>query len=274
MSPGLKHQIGGPEGFYLGQLFWKTDTSLKLMRNLTLYSSFGINIYDTFNDLNNPSQSSIPRVRSDIQDYLSEGKNNIQRMQLEYFGSPYKDIFARFDLGLLEEMFGGVGGEILYRPFKKNYSIGLSIHKVKQRAYNQLFSFKDYETTTGHLGLYFDLPYQIRSQVLVGKYLAGDKGVTLDLSRRFNSGFTLGVFATKTNLSALEFGEGSFDKGFYISVPTQLFYSDFRSGNITFGLHPLTKDGGAFLSQQNQLFGIFGETNQYSIRRDWDYLLD
>ena len=273
MSPGLKHQIGGPEGFYLGQLFWKTDTSLKLMRNLTLYSSFGINIYDTFNDLNNPSQSSIPRVRSDIQDYLSEGKNNIQRMQLEYFGSPYKDIFARFDLGLLEEMFGGVGGEILYRPFKKNYSIGLSIHKVKQIADNQLFSFKDYETTTGHLGLYFDLPYQIRSQVLVGKYLAGDKGVTLDLSRRFNSGFTLGVFATKTNLSALEFGEGSFDKGFYISVPTQLFYSDFRSGNITFGLHPLTKDGGAILNKHNALIGILGDSNLRSIKRDWEKIL-
>ena len=31
---------------------------------------------------NNPSSSEIPHVRSDIQDYLKEGKNNIQRMQL------------------------------------------------------------------------------------------------------------------------------------------------------------------------------------------------
>ena len=49
-----------------------------------------------------------PKVRSDIQEYLSEGKNNIQRMQLEYFSSPYKDIFTRLDIGLLEEMFGGI----------------------------------------------------------------------------------------------------------------------------------------------------------------------
>ena len=40
----------------------------------------------------------------------------------------------------------------------------------------------------------------ISSGVSIGKYLAGDKGITLDLSRRFKSGFTLGVFATKTNL--------------------------------------------------------------------------
>jgi len=274
MSPALKHQIGGPEGFYLGQLFWKTDTILKIRRNLLLYTSFGINIYDTFDDFNNPSQSSIPRVRSDIQEYLSEGKNNIQRMQLEYFGSPYKNIFTRFDLGLLEEMFGGVGGEILYRPFNKKYSIGLSLHKVKQRSYDQRFSFRDYSTVTGHIGLYYDLPYQVRSQFLLGKYLAGDKGLTVDVSRRFNSGFTLGVFATKTNLSAEEFGEGSFDKGFYISVPTQLFYSDFRSGNISFGLHPLTKDGGAILNKHNSLIGILGDSSYSSIIRDWENILD
>ena len=81
MSPGLNHQIGGPEGFYLGQLFWKTDFTFKFRRNLLLYSSLGFNIYDTFDDFANPSQSTIPKVRSDIQEYLSEGKNNIQ-MQL------------------------------------------------------------------------------------------------------------------------------------------------------------------------------------------------
>ncbi len=272
MSPGLKHQIGGPEGFYLGQLYWRTDTSLKLARNLTLYSTFGLNLYDTF-DFANPSFSEIPHVRSDIQEYLEEGKNNIARMQLEYMFSPMKDLFIRTDFGLLEEMFGGYGGQALYRPIHKQYAFGLSLHRVKQRDYDQRFSFRDYETTTGHLEFYTELPNNIFLQAYAGKYLAGDKGITLDLSRRYNSGFVLGIFATKTNLSAIEFGEGSFDKGFYFSIPTNLFYPDFRSGVISFGLHPLTKDGGAFLSLQNQLFGILGETNERSILRDWDHLL-
>tara|TARA_B100001173_G_C16027593_1_gene564822 strand:+ start:2857 stop:4980 length:2124 start_codon:yes stop_codon:yes gene_type:complete len=273
MSPAIKHQIGGPEGFYLGQLLWKTDITVKFQRNLSLYTSFGINIYDTFKGFKNPSYSTIPHVRSDIQDYLSKGKNNIQRMQLEYFGTPYKDIFTRFDLGYLEEMFGGIGGEVLYRPFDRRYSVGFSLHKVKQREYNQLFSFRDYSTTTGHLGIYYDLPYQLRSQLLIGKYLAGDKGATLDVSKRFKSGFTLGIFATKTNLSTEEFGEGSFDKGFYISIPTQLFYSDFRSGVISFGLHPLTKDGGAILNKHNSLIGILGDSNSSALERDWNNIL-
>lgn len=273
MSPALKHQIGGPEGFYLGQLLWQTDTYIKFRRNFYLYSSFGINIYDTFSEFANPSQSTIPRVRSDIQEYLSQGKNNIARMQLQYFDNPYKDIFTRLDFGYLEEMFGGIGGEILYRPFDKKFSLGLTVHKVKQRAYDQRFSFRDYTTTTGHLAFNYEFPYQISSQVLLGKYLAGDKGATIDLSRRFKTGFTLGIFATKTNLSAEEFGEGSFDKGFYFSIPTQLFYSDFRTGVISFGLHPLTKDGGAILNKSNSLIGIVGDTGTHSIIRDWDYIL-
>ena len=246
MSPSVRHQIGGPEGFYLGQLFWKTDIITKIQRNLVVYSSLGINLYDTFNDLNNPSQSTIPKVRSDIQEYLKEGKNNLIRLQAQYFFSPMTDLYFRADIGLMEEMFGGVGGEVYYRPINKKYSLGFSAHRVKQRDFDQRFSFRDYETTTGHLGIYYDLPRDIEAQVLIGKYLAKDKGVTLNLSRRFESGFTMGVFATKTNLSAEEFGEGSFDKGFYISIPTKLFYSDFTSGFISFGLHPLTKDGGQY----------------------------
>ncbi len=272
MSPGLKHQIGGPEGFYLGSLYWRTDTSLKFARNLTLYTSIGLNLYDTF-DFANPSYSEIPHVRSDIQEYLEEGKNNITRMQLEYMYSPIRDVFLRADFGLLEEMFGGFGGQVLYRPIDKKYALGMSLHRVRQRDYDQRFSFRDYETSTGHLELYAELPFDIYLQAHAGKYLAGDKGVTLDFSRRYNSGFVVGIFATKTNLSSIEFGEGSFDKGFYFSIPTKLFYPDFRSGVIAFGLHPLTKDGGAFLTQKNSLFALFGETNKDSIIRDWDYLL-
>ena len=101
--------------------------------------------------------------------------------------SPFKDTYLRLDLGLIEEMFGGFGGEILYRPFDKKTSFGLSAHKLKQRGYDQRFSFRDYKTTTGHLGLYYDFPKGISGQLLIGKYLAGDKGATLDLSRRFKT---------------------------------------------------------------------------------------
>ncbi len=269
MSPSLRHQIGGPESFYLGQLWWKINTKIKFDRGLTLHSTLGLNIYDTFDEFANPSQSRIPKVRSDIQEYLSQGRNNIARLKLDYIWSPYKDIFARIDLGYLEEMFGGIGGEIYYRPFESSFSSSIQLHRVKQRNFNQRFGFREYEVNTGHISLYYDFPKGIQSQLLMGKYLAGDLGVTIDLSRRFNNGFTLGIFATKTDLSSEEFGEGSFDKGFYFSIPTDSFFTNFRQGDISFGLHPLTKDGGAILNHLNSLYAIFGDTNFKSVDRDW-----
>ena len=166
-------------------------------------------------------------------------------------------------------MFAGVGGEILYRPFNRNSAIGLSAHQVRQRDFDQLFRLR-YQTFTGHLGLYTSLN-DVYVQLLAGKYLAGDTGFTLDLSRRYKTGFTLGVFATKTNVSKEIFGKG-FDKGFYFSIPTALFYPDFRTGNISFSLHPLTKDGGAIL-YNTMLFRILGDSNNKSVTRDWNQIL-
>ena len=273
MSPALKHHIGGPEGFYLGQLWWRINSNLKFTRNLTLSTVIGLDIYNNFDELNNKSNSTLPHVRSDIQEYLKEGSTNIARMKLDYIWSPKNDLFIRTDLGLIEEMFGGLGGEVLYRPFNKRYAIGFTGHYLKQREYKQLLGFQDYKVFSGHLNTYFKLPQDVLLQVHAGRYLAKDTGITFDISRRFKTGFRLGVFATKTNISREEFGEGSFNKGFYFSIPLDLYFSDYRSGNIGFSMSPMTRDGGAMLNNHNSLFGIFGETNRDSIDRDINDLI-
>ena len=194
-------------------------------------------------------------------------------MKLDYIWSPKNDLFIRTDLGLIEEMFGGLGGEILYRPFNKRYAIGFTGHYLKQREYKQLLGFQDYKVFSGHLNTYFKLPQEVLLQVHAGRYLAKDTGITFDISRRFKTGFRVGVFATKTNISREEFGEGSFNKGFYFSIPLDLYFNDYRSGNIGFSMSPLTRDGGAMLNNHNSLFGIFGETNRDSIDRDINDLM-
>jgi hypothetical protein len=274
MGPSLKSHIGGPEAFFLGQAWWRMDLTLLLARGLTIKTVIGLDIYNNFHQFNNPSASKIPHVRSDVQDYLKEGANNIAQLKLDYIWSPFPEVYTRFDFGLMEEMFGGIGGEILYKPFDSDTAIGFLIHRVKQRDYDQRFTFRDYKTTTGFFEIFHELPQDITLQVLAGKYLAGDKGVTIDVSRRFMSGFRLGIFGTKTNLSSQEFGEGSFDKGFYFQIPTDLLFQDYRTGNISFGLHPLTKDGGAILYGSNTLWGLLGNADETGILRDWRDIID
>ena len=62
------------------------------------------------NDFNTkrPSDSVLPRVRSEINRYLAEGENGIDSFYLEYKEMVAKDLMFRGYGGVLEEMFGGL----------------------------------------------------------------------------------------------------------------------------------------------------------------------
>ena len=75
-------------------------------------------------------QAKAPKVRSDIQEYLEQGKNNLQRLELQYFSSPIKDTnrFRNYGRNVCR-----LWREILYRPFDKFYHLGLSLHSKTKR---------------------------------------------------------------------------------------------------------------------------------------------
>jgi hypothetical protein len=189
--------------------------------------------------------------------------------------TPTSNVYAKVSMGILEEMFGGVGGEILYRPFGSNYGIGAELWRVKQRDYDQMFKFIDYETTTGHINLFYKEPI---SKVIIalkaGRFLAEDSGINFDFSRRFKSGLRIGAFFSVTDISKAEFGEGSFDKGFYFYIPVDIFFQQYSKGTSGFGLKPLTRDGAAPLVHSHHLWGITEQAQKANLDRDWDDLYD
>ena len=137
------------------------------------------------------------------------------------------------------------------------------------------FDFLDYETVTGHLNLQYDFSnFGVVANLSYGKYLAKDVGYTLDLSRRTESGFVAGIFFSRTNVSAQEFGEGSFDKGFYFKIPYSLFSKNYNKQNVFFKLRPLTRDGGAKLDTDKRLLDLIGDATYKDIYRGWDGFLD
>lgn len=279
LVPTVRSQIGGPDGFYFGDLRFSAHTETIFRKNLTLVTSASIGVIDNYDNLKLASDSVLPRVRTDIVKYLKQSKDySVRRMQLNYFLNPFDDIYTKLSGGLLEEMFGGVGGEILYRPFNKTWGIGAEIWRVKQRGYDEMFSFdpdRPYQTTTGHINLYLKEP---RSQVMLtmrgGKFLAQDSGIYFDFSRRFKSGLRIGAFFSQTDISQAEFGEGSFDKGFYFYIPVDIFFDYHSKGNAAFGLRPITRDGAAILVHSHHLWGITEQAQGHSISRDWDDLYD
>ena len=202
-------------------------------------------------------------------------KYHLKRVQFNYFKDLSENTYLKLSAGLFEEMFGGIGGEILYRPFMKNYGIGAELWRVRQREYKMLFGFRDYETTTGHINLYYTHP---KSQVTValkgGRFLAEDSGINFDFSRRFKTGLRIGAFFTLTDISKEEFGEGSFDKGFYFTIPIDTFLTNYNKRNMGWGLRPLTRDGGAVLNHAYYLWGMTEAGTKSNLTRDWEHMYE
>ena len=276
IGPDVKSQIGGPDGFYFGDLRITAYSELLLAKDLSLITVVSQGVTNNFSELKLPSDSIIPHVRTDIVDYLKEGSGfTVRRMQLNYFKNPMQDLYFKFSAGIFESMFAGAGFEALYRPFSGNAAIGLDAWRVRQRGFDQMFNFRDYETSTGHLTFYYREPSSnVHFKLIGGKYLAQDSGITLDISREFYNGFQIGVFASKTDISKVEFGEGSFDKGFYWWMPVDLFFGDYRKQTTGWGLRPLTRDGAQRLVQGYPLWGVTDYADRKSIIDHWSDFYD
>jgi hypothetical protein len=266
IGPDLRSQIGGPDGFFFGDLKLESKSEILFSRNLSLVSKLSYGLYDNMDSLKLESYSVLPHVRTDIVKYLKNSRNfSISRIQLNKFGQFSPSIFYKLSGGIFETMFSGFGGEILYKPFSQNYAVGIEAWRVKQREYDQMFDHREYSTTTGHISLYFKEPItNVTFRLKGGRFLAEDSGISFEFWRVFNSGFRLGAFFTLTDISFEEFGEGSFDKGFYFRVPLEVFSSRYSKRNFGWGLRPLTRDGGAALIHSHALWGVTNSSHGYN----------
>ena len=216
------------------------------------------------------SDSVLPHVRSDAALYAGTESPFISRLTGDWLTKFSPDLYGRVSIGLFEQMFGGVGAEILWKPERSRWGLGAEINWVRQRDYDMLLSFQDYDVVTGHASLYWDTGWHgLEAQVDAGRYLAGDWGATFSLSRRFANGWEVGGFFTLTDVPFEEFGEGSFDKGIRLTIPLDWalpFDTKVRYGTV---LRPLTRDGGQRLRVSNRLYGLVDEADRENLRQDW-----
>jgi hypothetical protein len=246
--------LASREEFFKGAIMLENNNEFIIKDNFFFSSNLKYSLADNFDDLEYPPRNTYPaQVRSDIKDYLKNFGDGvfIGRAQFDYHLSPKQNHHIMATFGILEEMFNGYGFEYLYFEQDSNYAIGFEIFDVKKRDYEMRFGTLDYENVTGHLSFYYRnynfIPFD--TKISYGEYLAGDEGVTFDLSRSFPNGTKFGVFASFTDVSTSQFGEGSFDKGIYFNIP--IF------GNlINYSWRPLTKDPGSKINRKHTLHDL------------------
>ncbi|WP_374424607.1 YjbH domain-containing protein [Paracoccus sp. (in: a-proteobacteria)] len=215
------------------------------------------------------NENGVPRVRSDGRMYQGNKSPTIPRLTLAWYAKPTETVYSRVTVGLLERAYGGVSGEVLWWPVNSPLAFGAEINRVKKRDFRDVFGFRDYEVTTGHISAYYEFSNGITAQLDVGKYLAGDKGATVSLSREFANGWRVGAWATKTDLSAEDFGEGSFDKGVEISIPLGWGTGQPSLRRVGGNIRSLSRDGGSRLRVDGRLYDTVRDSHSGQLYQGW-----
>ncbi len=273
LGPHYQQSFGGPDGFVLFQAGVVETVKLRLRDDTWLQGSLQLGLIDNYNKFKVTGQAEMPRVRTYLREYLTTSKLTLPNLQATHVGRLGENQYYSVYAGYLESMFAGVGGEWLYRPFASRLAFGVDANLVQQRNFRQDLGFGDageqtgYRVATGHASLYWDTGWHnVVANLSAGRYLAKDAGVTVTMSREFRNGVRVGAFFTKTNVSAEKFGEGSFDKGVYVSVPFDTFLTRSSSTRANVVWKPLTRDGGAKLNRRVELYDLTNARDDRALR--------
>lgn len=223
-----------------------------------------LRVLENVSDVTQPSNSTLPHVRTDVADYKRENGFKLEKLLLNKYFLIQPRVYGRLSAGIYEEMFGGLGGQLLYLPKESNWAADLSVDALKQRDTEGEFGFRDYKTTTTLLsGHYRVKKYGMTFTLRGGKFLAKDDGVRLEFSRRFRSGFKVGAWYTRTNGNDTT-GPGTpddpyYDKGIFMQIPLNSMLTKDTSAKGGFALGPWTRDVGQMVNSPGDLYQLIEE---------------
>ena len=270
-GPDVRFSAFDPDDPLRGELRAAASARIDVSPGLSFSGAISQELTGNIDNSTRLSDSVLPRVRSDSVLYAQQTDLAVDRLVGEYLFQPAPNVYGKVAAGLLEQMFAGVGGELLYRPPNSRLAFGGELYYAKQRGFDTLFTLRDYEVLTGHASIYYDTPYAHWNIAMhAGRYLARDYGATFELSRRFPNGWEIGAFATFTDVPFSEFGEGSFDKGITISIPLDWGLPRDTKSTASIALRPIQRDGGQRLNPGSRLFGLTRGGSRGEIEPQWN----
>lgn len=261
----------GVEGHLSGFLPYNWYYELQISQTL-LSTINDVADFDCFN----PSQ--LPNVATDYVRYRQQGNFSWDRIYLQKNWNIGQGFFGRAAAGYFQVNYGGVAGEFLWYPARFNFAIGLEGAVVKKRRFTGLGfqsklrqlddftpTFRPYTTLQQYfLDFYLDIPELcFFTKIMVGQFLARDKGVAIEGTRYFNNGVRLKGWITFTNAYDLMHGEKYYNRGIGIELPLDFFYKCSSRRVWNYGMAAWLRDAGYFITTGNSLFNTLNRERRW-----------
>ncbi len=277
LYPHLKWSLGP----YINPSFFDPDNPLRADVGLRLSGALDVapgvivagsitkKAFGNLNQSTRASNSVLQHVRSDANIYAKHNDPAIETLTTAWYSRPAPNLYGRVTVGYLEPMYGGISTELLWQRPNSPFALGAELDYVRQRSFDEMLSFQHYKVATGFVSAYYQFKSGYAGRLDVGRYLAGDRGATLTLAREFSNGWTVGAYATLTNVSAARFGEGSFDKGMFFKIPLNWMLGLPTQGSASTLIQPLLRDGGAQLHVDGRLYDVVRAYHANDLNNEW-----
>jgi len=270
INPAFQTFLNDPSGFFKYRAGVSGSVSYHPWRGGSLVS--GLEIYP----VNNISSSNLPGklpVRSDIALYR-KSKLALGMLMFDQIYKTSNEYYGKLSAGLLEVEYAGLDAEIAKPLFDGRLLVGLSGSVVKKRDPDNPFKLKLNDIkdvyTTQFLNGRLNFPdKEIFVEVKAGKFLAGDKGARITVSK-FINGVIVSVWYSITGTSMFKdpFNRGYHDKGIALSIPLRLFKGADSKSVFSYALSPWTRDVAQDISHFNNLFDFIGRNTKIFLDRD------
>lgn len=244
--------------------------------HILIGSDWRLNIADNLSRSarNNP-------VRSNTEQF-TDSTVSADRLFVSWLGNIGENTTASVTAGYLEEMYGGFGGEILYRPFEKTFAFGVeAYHAYKRDPDNGLnMRFTGENTTTAFLNGWYEIPgTDMTLHGRIGRYLDKDFGGTLSLQKRMDNGTFAEAFLTGTDSDDLNTTGNSSHiyGGLRLHIPTHVLTGQKNilpaGSEIRMDIEPLERDAGQSLALPVSLYEITEPLSFRHLGHHWPSLL-
>lgn len=257
IAPKVAMYFNDPSGAFRYEVNAQASSQLHLGTGQYLDSALTYKVIEDVSKVQNPSNSLLPHVRTDVAEYKRGNPFRLNQLAYTHLFQPGERFYGKFSAGIFEEMFGGVAGQLVYFPPSSRWMAELTTEAVQQRDYNGWFGRRDYKTVTGLLSLHYKLPLGVSVTGRVGRFLAKDNGVRVEFKRRFNSGIEAGAWYTYTDgKDTTSPGTPSspyHDRGLFMSIPfDSMLPADTQSG-VKMSIAPWTRDVGQIVDVPRDL---------------------
>jgi len=271
LKPEFQTFLNDPSGFFKGRAGAAAWVSLEPWKGANF--TVGGELY-AWNDIS----SSVPPlpnpIRSDVVYYL-EKDYALSNLMFEQIAKTNYEIYGKIAAGFLEIQYAGLDAEMATTLLGGRILTGVGGSLVKKRDPDNPLKLISDDLNENYKTAFFNTRVNFKDlemyvDVKAGRFLAGDKGARVTVTKSFFNGVQLAAWYSFTGTSIFTdtYNNGYHDKGISLSIPLRLFLGRDSRTLYTYSISPWTRDVAQDIGHRTALFDFIGRNTSTFVNKD------